>query len=75
PNHHARANTIVAQNTRADNYPPPTALPGQPVVNLRGLPADYRPEVPANRGNIDELVHPATTQNPALKAQELKVSA
>jgi outer membrane protein len=45
------------------------------VVNLRGLPADFRPEVPANRGNIDELVHQASTQNPALKAQELKVSA
>jgi outer membrane protein len=32
------------------------------VVNLRGLPADFRPEVPANRGNIDELVHQATTR-------------
>ncbi|HHB9428150.1 TPA: TolC family outer membrane protein [Stenotrophomonas maltophilia] len=71
----ARANTIVAQNTLADNYQALTELTGQPVVNLRGLPADFRPEVPANRGNIDELVHQATTQNPALKAQELKVSA
>lgn len=71
----ARANTIVAQNTLADNYQALTELTGQPVVNLRGLPADFRPEVPANRGNIDELVHQASTQNPALKAQELKVSA
>ena len=71
----ARANTIIAQNTLADNYQALTELTGQPVTNLRGLPADFRPEVPANRGNIDELVQQATTQNPALKAQELKVSA
>ncbi|MFY0080364.1 TolC family protein, partial [Acinetobacter baumannii] len=35
----ARANTIVAQNTLADNYQALTELTGQPVVNLRGLPA------------------------------------
>lgn len=71
----ARANTIVAQNTLADNYQALTELTGQPVMNLKGLPADFRPEVPANRGNISELVQQATSQNPALKAQELKVSA
>jgi hypothetical protein len=38
----ARANTIVAQNTLADNYQALTELTGQPVVNLRGLPADFR---------------------------------
>ncbi len=71
----ARANTILARNTLADAYQALTELTGQPVVNLKGLPADFRPEVPANRGNIDELVHQASSQNPALKAQELKVNA
>jgi len=71
----ARANTIVAQNTLADAYQALTELTGQPVTNLRGLPEDFRPQVPANRGNVDQLVQSAVTQNPALKAQELQVSA
>ena len=71
----ARANTIVTQNTLADAYQALTELTGQPVTNLRGLPEDFRPEVPANRGNIDQLVQEAVTQNPALKAQELRVNA
>ncbi len=71
----ARANTIVTQNTLADAYQALTELTGQPVTNLRGLPEDFRPAVPANRGNIDQLVQEAVTRNPALKAQELKVSA
>ncbi len=71
----ARANTIVAQNTLADAYQALTELTGQPVTNLRGLPEDFRPEVPANRGNVDQLVQSAVSQNPALKAQELQVSA
>ncbi|GAB3063180.1 TolC family outer membrane protein [Stenotrophomonas tumulicola] len=71
----ARANTIVSQNTLADAYQALTELTGQPVTNLRGLPEDFRPEVPANRGNVDQLVQDAVAQNPALKAQELAVSA
>ncbi len=71
----ARANTIVSQNTLADAYQALTELTGQPVTNLRSLPEDFRPEVPANRGNVDQLVQSAVAQNPALKAQELQVSA
>jgi len=71
----ARANTIVTQNTLADAYQALTELTGQPVTSLRGLPVDFRPELPANRGNVDQLVQEAVSQNPALKAQELRVSA
>lgn len=71
----ARANTIVSQNTLADAYQALTELTGQPVTDLRGLPEDFRPEVPANRGNVDQLVQEAVAQNPALKAQQLQVSA
>ncbi|HAI47685.1 Outer membrane protein TolC precursor [compost metagenome] len=71
----ARANTIVAQNTLADSYQALTELTGQPVADLRALPADFRPELPAKYASIDQLVGEAVAQNPALKAQELKVSA
>ncbi|WP_447595576.1 TolC family outer membrane protein [Stenotrophomonas rhizophila] len=71
----ARANTIVAQNTLADSYQALTELTGQPVADLRALPADFRPELPAKYAQIDQLVGEAVAQNPALKAQELKVSA
>ena len=71
----ARANTIIAQNTLADAYQALTELTGQPVTDLRALPADFRPELPAKYATIDQLVNEAVAQNPALKAQELQVSA
>jgi outer membrane protein len=71
----ARANTIIAQNTLADAYQALTELTGQPVTDLRALPADFRPELPAKYATVDQLVGEAVAQNPALKAQELKVSA
>jgi outer membrane protein len=71
----ARANTIIAQNTLADAYQALTELTGQPVTDLRALPADFRPELPAKYATVDQLVNEAVAQNPALKSQELKVSA
>ncbi len=71
----ARADTILAGNTLEDAYQALTELTGQPVRNLRALPEDFRPELPANRSNVDQLVADAVAQNPALKAQELQVSA
>ncbi|KRG44910.1 hypothetical protein ARC78_03620 [Stenotrophomonas pictorum JCM 9942] len=71
----ARANTILARNALEDAYQALTELTGQPVRGLRGLPEDFRPELPANRSNVDQLVAEAVAQNPALKAQELQVSA
>ena len=71
----ARANTIIARNALEDAYQALTELTGQPVRDVRGLPVDFRPELPANRGNVDQLVTDAVSRNPALKAQELQVSA
>ncbi len=71
----ARANTIIARNTLEDAYQALTELTGQPVRDVRGLPEDFRPAIPANRGNIDQLVTDAMSRNPDLKAQELQVSA
>ncbi|MFI8719803.1 TolC family outer membrane protein [Stenotrophomonas sp. NPDC077464] len=71
----ARANTIIAQNTLADAYQALTELTGQPVTDLRALPTDFRPELPAKYATVDQLVNEAVAQNPALKAQELQVSA
>ena len=71
----ARADTILARNALEDAYQALTELTGQPVRNLKGLPADFRPELPANRANVDQLVTSAVATNPALKALELQVSA
>lgn len=71
----ARANTILAQNALEDAYQALTELTGQPVRDVRGLPEDFRPALPANRADVDQLVANAISGNPDLKAQELKVSA
>ncbi|WP_312366738.1 TolC family outer membrane protein [Stenotrophomonas sp.] len=71
----ARAGTIQTRNALEDAYQALTELTGQPVRDLRGLPVDFRPEVPANRSNVDQLVTQAVASNPALKSQELQVSA
>lgn len=71
----ARANTIIAQNTLADAYQALTELTGQPVTDLKALPEDFRPELPAQYATVDALVTQAVAQNPALKASELQVNA
>ncbi|WP_293714427.1 TolC family outer membrane protein [Stenotrophomonas sp. UBA7606] len=71
----ARANTIQTRNVLEDAYQALTELTGQPVRDLRGLPVDFRPEVPANRANVDQLVADAVSRNPTLRAQEMQVSA
>ena len=71
----ARAGTIQTRNALEDAYQALTELTGQPVRDLRGLPVDFRPEVPSNRSSVDQLVTEAVSRNPALKAQELQVSA
>ncbi|KER87441.1 membrane protein [Xanthomonas arboricola pv. celebensis] len=71
----ARADTINARNTLKDYYQALTELTGQPVVGLRALPEEFRPEVPAAYSNVDQLVSTAIADNPALKAQQLQVSA
>jgi len=71
----ARANTILARNQLKDAYQALTELTGQPITNLRGLPEEWRPELPAQYANVDEMVSNAVAENPSLKAQELRVTA
>lgn len=70
----ARANTILVRNALDDAYRALTELTGQQVTNLKGLPDDFRPELPAGfdgQGWVDT----ALAQNPSLKASEYAVEA
>jgi outer membrane protein len=71
----ARADIITSRNSLADYYQALVEITGKPVTGLRGLPDDFRPEVPAGYSNADQLVTSAIADNPSLKAQELQVSA
>lgn len=71
----ARADTITARNTLADYYQALAEIVGQQARNLRGLPDDFRPEIPAGYDNVDTLVATAIDANPSLKAQQLQVTA
>ena len=42
----ARANTILARNALDDSYRALAELTGQPISGLKGLPDDFRPELP-----------------------------
>jgi outer membrane protein len=70
----ARANTIVVRNALEDAYQALAEITGQPVRDLKGLPADFQPQVPVER-DADGWVAAAIENNPALKAQELQVRA
>ncbi|HTM71396.1 MAG TPA: TolC family outer membrane protein [Luteimonas sp.] len=70
----ARANTIVVRNALEDAYQALAEITGQPATDLKALPADFKPELPAER-DADGWVATAIDNNPALKAQELQVQA
>ena len=71
----ARANTILARNALEDAYQALAELTGQPVNQLRALPADFRPELPALRASADEWVAAAIQNNPSLRAASLQAEA
>ena len=71
----ARASTILARNALADAYQALHELTGQPVANLRALPADYRPELPAGHAEADGWVARAIDGNPSLRASQLSADA
>ena len=71
----ARANTILVRNALADAYQALAELTGQPVQNLRGLPADFRPELPAVHADADGWVTRAVQIKPALRASQLQTDA
>jgi len=63
----ARANTIVQRNALQDAYQALRELTGSEVSNLKGLPDDYRPELPAH-DDADSWVARAIEQNPDLQS-------
>ncbi|WP_407352880.1 TolC family outer membrane protein [Luteimonas sp. R10] len=65
----ARANVILARNQLEDAYQALAEITGRPVRDLRALPDDFQPEVPAE-GGADEWVAAAIAQNPSLRAAE-----
>ncbi|HVI25239.1 MAG TPA: TolC family outer membrane protein [Xanthomonadaceae bacterium] len=68
----ARANTIVTRNALEDAYQALAEITGQPVRDLKALPADFQPQLP-EKGGADAWVASAIDNNPALKAQQLQV--
>ena len=70
----ARADTILARNALDDAYRALTEITGQPVANLKGLPDDFRPELPPEQ-NAESWVTRAVEQNPALKSSEYQVQS
>jgi outer membrane protein len=70
----ARANTIVTRNALEDAYQALAEITGQPVRNLKGLPEDFSPELPAEQ-SVDGWVGAALENNPALKAKEFQVES
>lgn len=70
----ARANTIVTRNALEDAYQALAEITGQQVRNLKGLPDDFQPQLPADR-DADAWVQVAIDNNPALKAQEYQVQS
>ncbi|MFC6839471.1 TolC family outer membrane protein [Xanthomonas theicola] len=71
----ARADTITARNSLQDLYQALTEITGQPVHDLRGLPEDFRPQLPAGNGDIDSLIASALDKNPSLRANQYQVQS
>jgi outer membrane protein len=70
----ARATVISQRNTLKDSYEALTEITGQPVANLRGLPDDFKPQLPTQY-SADGWVDTAIAQNPALKSLQLQVQS
>lgn len=65
----ARAATILQRNALQDAYQALTEITGTRFVNLKALPDDFRPELPAEQ-SADTWVASALEHNPGLKAAE-----
>jgi outer membrane protein len=70
----ARANTILTRNTVQDAYQALVEITGTQVGDLKGLPDDFQPSLPAQQ-DADAWVATATGQNPALQAQRADLEA
>lgn len=70
----ARATVISQRNTLKDAYEALSEITGQPITNLRGLPDDFKPQLPSEY-SAQGWVDTALAQNPALKSLQLQVQS
>ena len=70
----ARANTILTRNTVQDAYQALVEITGTQVGDLKGLPDDFQPSLPAQQ-DAEAWVATATGQNPTLQAQRADLEA
>lgn len=70
----ARANTILTRSALEDAYQAVAEITGQAVRNLKGLPENFQPALPAER-DADGWVAAAIDNNPALKAKQFQVQS
>ena len=68
----ARANTIVTRNALEDAYQALAEITGKPIHDLKGLPANFQPQLP-EQGDAEAWVANAISNNPALQAQQYQV--
>ena len=70
----ARATAITAATTLQDAREALVEITGQPLDQLKGLPADFKPEAPSPQ-DVDAWVKQAVEQNPDIRAQQLALDA
>lgn len=70
----ARANTILIRTEVVDAYQGLAEITGKPVSHLKGLPADFQPQLPVAEG-VDDWVQTALENNPALQAKQFQVES
>ncbi len=70
----SRANAILQATTLDDTYEALAEITGQRLSNLRGLSADFRPEMTDTR-SVDEWVATALASNPTLRARAEALAA
>ncbi|MET0654648.1 MAG: TolC family outer membrane protein [Pseudoxanthomonas sp.] len=70
----ARASVITRKKVLEDQYQALVEITGQPINNLKALPDDFRPELPADY-DAEGWVNAAVTNNPALKSLEYQVQS
>lgn len=70
----ARANTIVVRNALEDAYQALAEITGRPIRQLKGLPADFQPQLPVTQ-SAQGWVDNAVANNPALKAAEFQLQS
>ena len=70
----ARATAITAATTLQDTREALVEITGQPLDQIKGLPANFKPEAPSPQ-DVDAWVKQSVEQNPDIRAQQLALDA